>query len=177
MNDTLIRAIRYAVAAHHDVNETYDGVPYSLHLAISAHYADVFSYLLPKSERDDVLAAVWLHDVIEDCRRSYNDLKSVFGEKIAELVFAVTNDRGRTRSERAGENYYRGIVATPFATYVKLCDRLANASYSASMGDERMVTVYGKELDAFLRHLEPACETDYTPMKQALREVLAKGVS
>lgn len=172
MNDIHIRAIRYAVSAHHEVNESYDGAPYSLHLAMAAHFGDRFSYLLPAEERADTLAAIWLHDVIEDCRRSYNDLKNAFTEKVAELVFAVTNDRGRTRGERAGENYYRGIVATPFATYVKLCDRLANAQYSAAMGDERMVGVYHSELDAFLAHLSPAREMDYAPMKQALREIL-----
>lgn len=172
MNDIHIRAIRYAVSVHQEVNETYDGAPYSLHLAMAAHFADRFSYLLPPEEHADTLAAVWLHDIIEDCRRSYNDLKEAFTEKVAELVFAVTNDRGRTRQERAGENYYRGIVATPYATYVKLCDRLANAQYSATMGDERMVEVYRAELDAFLEHLSPAQETDYTPMKQALRDIL-----
>lgn len=172
MNDIHIRAIRYAVSVHQEVNETYDGVPYSLHLAMAAHFADRFSYLLPPEERADTLAAVWLHDIIEDCRRSYNDLKEAFTEKVAELVFAVTNDRGRTRQERAGENYYRGIVATPYATYVKLCDRLANVQYSVTMGDERMVGVYRAELDAFLEHLSPAQETDYTPMKQALRDIL-----
>ena len=118
MDKTLVEAIRYAVCAHQDVNESYDGAPYSLHLAMAAHYADVFSYLLPSQERDETLAAVWLHDVIEDCRRSYNDIKAVFGEKIAELVFAVTNNRGLTRHERANDDYYRGIVATPYATFV-----------------------------------------------------------
>ena len=79
MDKTLVEAIRYAVCAHQDVNESYDGAPYSLHLAMAAHYADVFSYLLPPQERDETLAAVWLHDVIEDCRRSYNDVKAALG--------------------------------------------------------------------------------------------------
>ena len=47
MDKTLVEAIRYAVYAHQDVNESYDGAPYSLHLAMAAHYGDVFSYLLP----------------------------------------------------------------------------------------------------------------------------------
>ena len=58
MDKTLVEAIRYAVCAHQDVNESYDGAPYSLHLAMAAHYADVFSYLLPPQERDETLAAV-----------------------------------------------------------------------------------------------------------------------
>ena len=172
MDKTLVEAIRYAVCAHQDVNESYDGAPYSLHLAMAAHYADVFSYLLPPQERDETLAAVWLHDVIEDCRRSYTDIKAVFGEKIAELVFAVTNNRGRTRHERANDDYYRGIVATPYATFVKLCDRLANTQYSAARGDARMVAVYRAELDAFLEKLSAAREADYAPMREELKKIL-----
>ena len=119
----LPKAIKYAVTAHEQTLHRYDGAPYSVHLAMAAHYADMFSYLLPEEKRDYVLSAVWLHDTIEDCRITYNDLKKVFGAEIAEMVFAVTNNRGRTRDERADEDYYRGIRNTPYATFIKLCDR------------------------------------------------------
>ena len=90
----LPKAIKYAVTAHEQTLHRYDGAPYSVHLAMAAHYADMFSYLLPEEKRDYVLSAVWLHDTIEDCRITYNDLKKVFGAEIAEMVFAVTNNRG-----------------------------------------------------------------------------------
>ena len=73
MNKNLVKAIRFAVTVHQNVNETYDGAPYSLHLAMAAHYGDVFSHLLPVEKRDDILAGIWLHDTIEDCRLTYND--------------------------------------------------------------------------------------------------------
>lgn len=174
MNEKLVKAIKFAVTAHQNVNETYDGAPYSLHLAMAAHYGDVFSHLLPAEKRDSVLAAVWLHDTIEDCRLTYNDIKAAFGEQIAEWVYAVTNNRGRSRSERADDDYYQGIVATPYAAFIKLCDRLANALYSATMGDKRMVEVYRKELDEFLGKLSGARETDYSSMHTALRSILSE---
>ena len=37
----------------------------------------------------------------------------------AEIVYALTNDKGRTRKERAGEHYYAGIRETPYAPFVK----------------------------------------------------------
>ena len=172
MENIHVQAIKFAVSAHHRVNQTYDGAPYSLHLTLAAHYGDVFSHLLPEDEKAPVLAAIWLHDTIEDCRLSYNDIKASFGEKIAELVYAVTNNRGRTRHDRADDDYYRGIVATPYATFVKLCDRLANAQYSATMGDRRMVEVYRAELDGFLEKLSPAGEADYAPLVARLRKIL-----
>ena len=84
----------------------------------------------------------------------------------------MTNNRGRTRHERANDDYYRGIVATPYATFVKLCDRLANAQYSAARGDARMVAVYRAELDAFLEKLSAAREADYAPMREELKKIL-----
>src|SRR5574344_752894 len=102
-SDTLTHAIKYAITAHSDTHHKYDDAPYSVHLALAAHYGDVFSYLLPEKDRENVLSALWLHDTIEDCRITYNDLKAVFGTEIAEMVYAVTNNRGRTRSERADD--------------------------------------------------------------------------
>lgn len=140
---------------------------------MAAHYADMFSYLLPEEKRDYVLSAVWLHDTIEDCRITYNDLKKVFGAEIAEMVFAVTNNRGRTRDERADEDYYRGIRNTPYATFIKLCDRLANVEYSAVFGEERMMDVYRSEAPHFFSAIKSDLpEADYTPMVKALKKFL-----
>ncbi len=48
----------------------------------------------------------------------------------SEIVYALTNDKGRNRAERGGDRYYQGIRATPYAPFIKLCDRLANTSFS-----------------------------------------------
>ena len=75
-----------------------------------------------------------------------------------EIVYALTNDKGRTRAERAGERYYRGIRETPFAPFVKLCDRLANITYSCSNTDadnRRMKEVYKGEMPHFLSAINP----------------------
>lgn len=67
----------------------------------------------------------------------------------AEIVYALTNEKGRNRSERANDKYYSDIRETPFAPFVKMCDRFANMSYS-SMKNSRMIDVYKKELEHFL---------------------------
>ena len=76
-----------------------------------------------------------------------------------EIVYALTNDKGRTRSERAGEKYYQGIRETPYAPFVKLCDRLANVTYSCSIDSgrdgNRMREVYKSEMAGFLPALNP----------------------
>jgi hypothetical protein len=74
------------------------------------------------------------------------------GQEAADIVFAVTNDKGKNRKERAGVNYYRGIRDTSGAVFVKLCDRIANVQYS-KMTKSRMFKMYQEEHSDFERFL------------------------
>jgi (p)ppGpp synthase/HD superfamily hydrolase len=59
-------------------------------------FACKFVHLLPDDKTiSEVLAAVWTHDVIEDCRQSYSDVKKALGESVAEIVYALTNEKGK----------------------------------------------------------------------------------
>lgn len=142
----------YATERHAAVNQTYDGHPYAYHLGMVANAAEQFLDAYDLEQQQVILAACWCHDLIEDARETYNDVKAVVGEEVAEIVYALTNEKGRNRGERANEKYYAGIRATPFATLVKLCDRIANLTQSKSKGG-RMLAVYRKELPAFRSHL------------------------
>lgn len=105
------------------VNHLYDNKPYSVHLELAYNYAQKYLYLIPnEAEHDNILSAVWLHDTIEDARLTYNDVLKMSNKTVAEIVYAVTNEKGRTRADRANEKYYAGILSTPFAKFVKLCD-------------------------------------------------------
>ena len=108
----------------------------------------------------------YFHDSIEDARLSYNDVmrqaRQLMTEEQAlmgvEIVYALTNDKGRTRAERAGEKYYKGIRETPYAPFVKLCDRLANVTYSCEADGHRgtrMKDVYKGEMHHFLMSINP----------------------
>jgi (p)ppGpp synthase/HD superfamily hydrolase len=90
----------------------------------------MFIHYIPIEKREIVLSACWLHDTIEDCRVTYNDVKAEFGEEVAEIVYSLTNEKGRTRKDRANFIYYKGICETPFAAFVKICDRIANIKHS-----------------------------------------------
>lgn len=129
-------AIRLATLGHNDTNHKYGDVSYTVHLS---HVVDVchrFLHIVPRDYWAIVIAACWLHDSIEDARLSYNDVKREFinagvDEKsaimIAEIVRAVTNyTRGRNRKERMPDFVYEDIRETSCATFVKLCDRIAN---------------------------------------------------
>ena len=84
-----------------------------------------------------------MHDVLEDTHLSYNDIKKEFGEDIAELVYAVTDELGRNRKERK-EKTYPKIKGNPKAIAVKLCDRIANVREAKSSAS-KMFRMYKDE--------------------------------
>ena len=153
-SELVVKAQNYAIKCHAETNHTYDGKPYHTHLQGVAHYACKYAYLLTDEPGilEAVIASAWTHDTIEDCRQTYNDVKKELGTEVAEITYALTNEKGRNRKERANALYYEGIRNTPYAGYVKLCDRLANARYSKEQGS-RMIEAYRKEHDYFMGEL------------------------
>ena len=158
---------------HESVNQFYDGdKPYGYHLDMVAKEVYAYGHLVLVGEADllPLFMGAWFHDSIEDARVSYNDVKKIalkFGltEEQAflasEIVYALTNEKGRNRKERAGKRYYEGIRNTPYAPFVKMCDRMANIRYSCgsyNMGNLRMAKVYEDEMPSFTRAI--TVETD-----------------
>lgn len=149
------KAKEYAIDCHNMTAHKYDGKPYDTHLQMVFDIAKKFIHLIPNEAQETVLAACWVHDVIEDCRQTYNDVKAKTNEALAELAYALTNEKGRTRKERASDKYYEGIKQTPFATFIKVCDRIANYEYSKQQGS-RMAEMYEKEMGDFVAKLYDA---------------------
>lgn len=147
-----LKAYNYAVKCHNETNHTYDNKPYSYHLKMVYDIALENINMIPKDAEIDVLSACWLHDTIEDTRQTYNDIKSNFNERVANLVYALTNEKGKTRKERANDKYYEGIKKTQYATFIKACDRLANIKYSKENGSS-MFEKYKKENSEFVSKL------------------------
>lgn len=151
LNSNELKAIEaFAIKAHHDTNHFYDEyIPYEFHLRMVVKAAKDFIYLIPVDKIYTVIAGAWLHDTIEDARQNYNSIKKISNQEVAEIVRAVTNyGRGRDRDERMPHFVYEDIKKTPFATFVKLCDRIANVQYSKMTGSS-MFEKYKKEHNHF----------------------------
>lgn len=136
---------------HADTNHMYDNyIPYEFHLRMVSTIALKNMDMIPDrndgetSFRDDIFLAALGHDLIEDTRVTYNDVKTVLGTTATEIIYALTNEKGRNRKERANDKYYEGIRNTEGAVFVKLCDRLANVHYSLMTGST-MFQMYKKE--------------------------------
>ena len=158
-SNIVISIAKNAEFIHNEVNQKYDDKPYFVHLSSVAHYAEVYGHNVCENENDilPLIFGAYFHDSIEDARLTYNDVTAIARKYMtnqqaylaAEIVYALTNEKGRNRATRANEKYYFGIRETPFAPFVKMCDRFANMSYS-SMNKSRMIDIYKKELEHFL---------------------------
>ncbi|MCH5306545.1 MAG: hypothetical protein J1E37_00590 [Prevotella sp.] len=171
--DEQIEAIRQAAyALHQSVNQTYGpALPYGYHLDMVVQGIRCFGHLVCVAEEDvlPLFFGGYYHDSIEDARLTYNDVMETARQWLTEeqavvateIVYALTNDKGRSRAERAGESYYNGIRETPFAPFVKLCDRLANITFSCTGDDTKsryMKRVYKQEMPHFLKAITPNSE-------------------
>jgi (p)ppGpp synthase/HD superfamily hydrolase len=163
-----IKQVEWIIDCHEKTNHLYDDfIPYKFHLRLAAKHALNFICLIPQEHRLAVMLAVWGHDLIEDARVTYNDVKKYLGVQPADIIYAVTNMRGKDRSERANDEYYRGIRETRFANYVKLCDRMANLEYSRLVCSKQF-NMYRKENPHFIEKIGITEESEYFPMTQYL---------
>lgn len=173
MDETIVNIAREkAIKWHKDVNHEYDKLPYAAHLKTVDMVGRKYISLIPVEKRPVVRAALWLHDVLEDTRKTYNDLTSVFPTSIADLVYAVTNEKGKTREEKANIHYYNGINKCEYAVYVKLCDRMANILWGVMYGGV-MLAKYKKEQEHFLNSLNTE---GYEVMVADLKAMLDYGI-
>ena len=124
------------VAEHVHSNQTYGIFPYIKHIWDVVTIAEKFGY------DEEIVIACYLHDSLEDGHISYNDIKKEFGENVAEIVYAVTDELGRNRKERHA-NTYGKIMRNEKAVIVKLCDRIANVE-AGGLSD-----MYRKEYKGF----------------------------
>ena len=112
--DEIEKIRQSAYDLHKSVNQTYgDDLPYGYHLDMVVQGIRDFGHLVCVRE-DDVLPLFfggYYHDSMEDARMTYNDVKKVACSMLTEeqalmateIVYALTNDKGRSRAERAGE--------------------------------------------------------------------------
>lgn len=137
-------------------NQKYgDNLPYSFHLKCVINQGRKFEHLVKYDWDDFIYPALLTHDVIEDCRMTYNDLADILKrykyesyEGITNIVYCLTDEKGKNRAERKNEKYYKELKANPLAVFVKLADISANTLYSKLTGSS-MYEKYKKEFPAF----------------------------
>lgn len=146
------RAEEFAKLVHR--NQTYGGLRYYVHLK------EVYLTLLDFGVTDvSILAASWLHDSIEDTSITHETLLTQFGKEVADLVLAVTNEKGTNRKEIL-EKTAPKIRDNEAALVIKLADRIVNTEFSID-NNEKLYKMYEKEFPRFKELLYSKTSTKY----------------
>lgn len=152
---------RQFIYDQHDIvcNQKYaDNLPYSTHLSFVEAQGMKFIHLvkeghvfnelnrnsIPQMYKNIVRHALIAHDCIEDARMTYNNLVSKVNSEdfgnytasimVADIVYCVTDEKGKSRSDRKNAKYYDELMENELALFVKLADLAANTLFSKLSG-------------------------------------------
>ena len=96
--------------------------PYINHLIEVAH---LVSSGLTEPDTNLIIAAL-LHDVIEDCDVTKDELTKRFGSDVANLVMEVTDDKSLPKRERKRLQVVNASKISARAQVIKLADKISN---------------------------------------------------
>ena len=87
MNNLFDEALRYAGECHRGMVRKGSGAPYML------HPMEVAEILFTMTNDSEVLSAGLLHDTIEDTPATEEDIRSRFGDRVANLIMTETEKK------------------------------------------------------------------------------------
>lgn len=113
-------AVIYAAKAHDGATRRGSDIPYIVHPMEAAAIAAALG------GDDEVIAAAVLHDVMEDCGATREALAERFGERVAALVEAETQNPRAEWLERRREAVARLAAGGRDEKLIALADKLSN---------------------------------------------------
>ncbi len=157
------RAKNLATQKHAD--QEYGDHPYSYHLNYVSNILIEFGY----ANDESMIVAAWLHDIVEDTDTTCEMLVTEFGQEVADLVWAVTNEPGQNRAERLQKTAQK-IKANPKALALKLADRITNTEFNLN-NNPRLYQMYVKEFALFRTLLYDPRDVALQPMWERLSQL------
>lgn len=127
MTTLVERARVFATAAHAAVGQKrkYTGEPYIV------HPTEVAAIVAEAGGTDEMVAAAFLHDVVEDTGVTLEDLQNEFGSDVANLVSWLTDvsrpEDGNRRARKAIDRAH-SAEAPAEAQTVKVADLISNST-------------------------------------------------
>lgn len=114
------KAAEFAAMAHKGTMRKGSQIPYIY------HPMEVAVIVAQLTSDPEVIAAAYLHDVLEDTQTTPEELEAVFGRRILELVQTETEDKSLTWRERKAATIQR-LAEAPLETKIlALGDKLSN---------------------------------------------------
>lgn len=121
--ELLEKAQRWAARGHLGVNRKFSDLPYIVH---PEAVVEIVSQI---TDDTDVLAATWLHDIVEDTDKTVDDIRKHFNDRIAQLVWEVskiTSGSKKPRNERVIMDCFHYGKGSKWGKTIKLADAIHN---------------------------------------------------
>ena len=173
-----MRAASFAAKKHKDQKRKgSDGEPYI------NHPVEVANLLVNvgKVEDVDIITASLLHDTVEDCGVTVEEISKNFGTAVAEYVREVTDDKSLPKAERKRLQIEHAPHLSPGAKQIKLADKISNVRDVTAHPPEdwdlqrrREYVQWGENVVAGLRGVNPGLEAVFDEVVQSAREALER---
>ena len=153
MKKQIEKAVQFATKAHEGQTRKYTGEPYIVHpLAVMETIKTV------EGHTPEMLMAAVLHDTVEDCDVTLDQIAFHFGHCVADLVEELTDisvpEDGNRAFRKAMDREHSGQASSDGQT-IKIADLLDNTK-SITEHDEHFAKVYMKEKALLLQLLVKA---------------------
>ena len=162
-------ALKFATEAHGDQQRKFTEEPYI------EHPKRVAEIVRSVRHTREMICAAYLHDVVEDTPVEIEEIRSRFGERVAQLVEELTDEYMKVnyphlnRRARKKKEVERQALMSPEAKTIKLADVIDNTP-DIVQNDPGFARKYLYEMEALTRVL---IEGDKDLFDRARREVAA----
>ncbi len=145
-SDLVVKACQFARAAHKGQERKYTGEPYFNHVYEVAMLVES----VPHTQ--EMIAAAYLHDVVEDTKFTLHDIFDRFGGEVHDLVLWLTDvstPAAGNRAQRKALDRNHIAQAPAEAQTIKLADLISNTETIVQY-DPDFAKVYLKEKQQLL---------------------------
>ena len=167
----LLRAVRFAAEKHRDHRRKGKiAAPYINHpIAVAEQLAEA-----GQEHKTALLMAAVLHDVVEDTETTYEEVRRLFGARVASIVREVTDDKSLNEVERKKLTVNNIANKSEEARLLKLSDLIANVydviHHPPNWSEERKIRYFD-----WSEQVAQAMRGVHAELEGRLSELLAEG--
>ncbi|WP_271764815.1 HD domain-containing protein [Aquimarina algiphila] len=163
--DIYAKAWEFATLAHQE--QTYGGKTEGIKINYINHIGsvamEVMNAIQLSSHHIDSNLAIQcalLHDIIEDTKFTYNDIKNKFGQNVADGVLALTKNEDISSKNLMMIDSLNRIKQQPHEVWmVKMADRICNLYHPPYYWNNKKINSYREEAKTIFNNLNIANET------------------